>query len=283
MSNTLISWTDTTDNIITVEDGGWWCRRVSAGCDNCYAAALNQNTFFGGNKLDYSGQPPQLVFKEELIKSWQRQTKSKKHFVSSMTDVFGEWVPREWHFKMLDGMWNAPKQTFQLLTKRPEIMRKASLEWMRQWDLPQMPKNIWLGTTVEDCVTAKKRIPVLQSIPTSVRFLSCEPLLEDLGNLDLLNIQWVVVGGESGSGARKCYLKHIYSIVEQCRICDVAVFVKQLGSNPVEERILDFGMPDGSRKKEFERREKFLRDRKGSDISEFPEYLQVRQFPILDG
>lgn len=279
MSNTLISWTDVTDNIITVEGGGWWCRRVSAGCDNCYAAALNQNSFFGGNKLDYSGQPPTLILKEEIIKSWQRQTKPKKHFVASMTDVFGEWVPQEWQFKMLDGMWNAPKQTFQLLTKRPDVMRDRCLSWIQQWDLPQMPNNIWLGTTVEDRVTAKKRIPVLQSIPASVRFLSCEPLLEDLGDLDLSNIQWVIVGGESGFKARECHLKHIHGIVVQCQSRDVAVFVKQLGSYPVEERILNFSMPDGSRKKEFERRENFLRDRKGSDIEDFPDYLKVRDFP----
>ncbi len=130
MSNTQIEWTEVTDNIIVVQGGGWWCRRISAGCDNCYAAALNKNTFYGGNKLDYSGHPPQLILKEQVIKSWAQQRKSKRHFVSSMTDIFGEWVSYEWHSVILSAMVAAPKQTFQLLTKRPDIMSKSCNKWL---------------------------------------------------------------------------------------------------------------------------------------------------------
>jgi protein gp37 len=280
-----IQWTDVTDNIIVADGGGWWCRRISAGCDNCYAATLNQNTFFGGNKLDYSGQSPPLILEEKIIDKWKNQTKPKRHFVASMTDIFGEWVNREWHYKIFDGMLNAPKQTFQILTKRPEIMRNACLDWLKRSELKLMPANIWLGATCENQVTADKRIPVLLSIPASMHFLSCEPLLEDV-DLKLPSVShpaknfWVIVGGESGKNCRPCYLHHIHSIVEQCGRTRTPVFVKQLGSNPVEERILDFGMPDGTRRRENERREIFLGDRKGGDMAEFPEYLQIRQFPV---
>jgi protein gp37 len=213
-----------------------------------------------------------------------------------MTDVFGDWVDIDWQFKMLDGMWNAPKQTFQLLTKRPSNMYVACHRWMKNWDLPRMPNNIWLGTTVENQKAVGDRIRHLRDIPASVRFLSCEPLLEQIDlTLWLDNLHWVIVGGESGFGARPCYLEHIHSIVKQCRSRGVAVFVKQIGSNPVEERVLDFTMPDGSRR-ETEHRENFLRDsvrvsvrsaeaqqrsadRKGGDISEFPNYLQICEFP----
>src|SRR5262245_55416460 len=120
MGETNIEWTDVTDNIIVAEGGGWWCRRISPGCDHCYAEEINQNPFFGGNKLPYRGASPALKLREEIIGGWARQKKSKKHFVASMTDIFGEWVPREMVFKFLDGMLRAPRQTFQLLTKRPQ-------------------------------------------------------------------------------------------------------------------------------------------------------------------
>src|SRR4051812_21118329 len=106
--STAIQWTDETDNIIVAQDGGWWCRKISVGCTNCYAAKLNQSSYFHGNKLPYSGEAPPLKLRTELIESWARQRKAKKHFVASMTDVFGEWVPREWQYTMLDGARNAP-------------------------------------------------------------------------------------------------------------------------------------------------------------------------------
>ncbi|MCC5638875.1 phage Gp37/Gp68 family protein [Nostoc sp. CHAB 5844] len=86
---TNIQWTDLTDNIIRAKDGGWWCRKISPGCANCYSEKLNQNTFFGGNKQPYSGQPPELILDTEIIRKWGFQKKPKKHFVASMTDVFG--------------------------------------------------------------------------------------------------------------------------------------------------------------------------------------------------
>ncbi|MDZ8140487.1 MAG: DUF5131 family protein [Nostoc sp. DedQUE04] len=101
---TNIEWANLTDNIIRAKRGGWWCQKISEGCKNCYSEKLNQNSFFGGNKQPYSGQPPELVLDTETIRKWGFQRKPKKHFVSSMTDVFGEWIPRSWQHEMLDGM-----------------------------------------------------------------------------------------------------------------------------------------------------------------------------------
>lgn len=292
---TSIKWTDTTDNIITVKDGGWWCRKISSGCDNCYAANLNQNTFFGGNKLAYSGQPPALILRRDILWGWARQTKPKKHFVASMTDVFGEWVDIQWHFEILNAMWNAPKQTFQLLTKRPHVMRNVCLQWMQDWDLPRMPDNIWLGTTVENQETANKRIPILLEIPAEVRWLSVEPLLtevdlskwmgcrcpHDCFGKDPHNIycpqsqsyvgskaSWVVVGGESGKDARPCNIDWVRSLVKQCKDASIPVFIKQMGSNPI------FSAADHPGHYPYH-----CITGKGGNIEEFPKHLQIREFP----
>ncbi|HEY3054377.1 MAG TPA: DUF5131 family protein, partial [Thermoanaerobaculia bacterium] len=122
--HTAIEWTDVTDNIIVVKGGGWWCHKISPGCAHCYAARLNQNDFYGGNHLTYGGAPPELVLRDDVLNRWPRQTKPRKHFVSSMTDVAGEWVPRRWIFRYLDAMHASPRQTFQLLTKRGNVLRR---------------------------------------------------------------------------------------------------------------------------------------------------------------
>jgi len=102
MTTTNIQWTDVTDNPIVVADGGWWCKKISEGCANCYAEKLNQNSFYKGNHTAYSGQPPEMKLKRELLASWARMRTPKKHFVSSMTDVFGDWVPLKWQLEILD-------------------------------------------------------------------------------------------------------------------------------------------------------------------------------------
>lgn len=139
MSDSSIEWTDVTDNIIAAVDEhggqrGWWCRKISPECLNCYAEVLNQSDYFNGNKLRYAGEPPVLKLREDIIDGWARQRKSRKHFVASMTDVFGEWVPQSWIFRFLDGMWRAPLQIFQVLTKRAANMRvfeNDGVEWRR--------------------------------------------------------------------------------------------------------------------------------------------------------
>ncbi len=256
MKNSPIEWTEDTDNIIVVEGGGWWCRMISPGCANCYAARLNRNTFYGGNHLPYSGQPPKLLLRRDIIDGWQRQTRPRKHFVASMTDVFGEWVEREWIFYFLDGMLAAPLQTFQVLTKRPAVAARETAAWLEARGRFDLPPNIWIGTSVEDQQRADERIPFLLMIPASVRFLSCEPLL---GPVDLCRIRlnsgccinvletnhigrsgavvewpaisWVIVGGESGPKARPMHPDWPRSLRDQCAIANTPVpfFFKQWG------------------------------------------------------
>lgn len=305
MSTTNIQWTDVTDNIFHVKGGGWWCRMISPGCAHCYAAKINQNSFYGGNKLPYSGAAPEMVLDAELCRSWERMTKPKKHFVASMTDIFGEWVHEENVFYFLDAMHRAPRQTFQLLTKRAEVMKGHILKWLDSRDLAEVPSHMWLGVSVEDQQRADERIPILMSIPAVVRFLSVEPLLGpvDLWDARYANpgggltgavtswghgISWVIIGGESGTNARPCNVDWILPIVKECKAADVACFVKQLGQNAVytaanlelhPSAITDprhFIKLHGSK-----HHPNPLKDKKGGEMSEWPADLQVRQFPTI--
>ena len=161
------------------------------------------------------------------------------------------------------------------------------------WGLP-LP-NVWLGTSIENQQTADKRIPHLLRCPAAVRFVSAEPLL---GEIDLnmacgwkiaigccsdnhpsfgsLGIHWLITGGESGHGARPCNIEHIRSLVEQCHTFDVPVFVKQLGSNAWDDSLIKWGA-------QCAENSLHLKSRKGSDISEWPAELQVRQIPVGGG
>jgi protein gp37 len=257
--NTAIEWTDVTDNIIVVKGGGWWCHKISAGCQHCYAAALNQNDFFGGNHLQYGGTPPKLILREDILERWKRQTKPRKHFVASMTDVFGEWVPREWIFCFLDAMAAASLQTFQILSKRTHIMRREVSAWLEARELDRVPSNMWLGASVEDQEQADLRIPELVQIPGTL-FLSIEPLLgpvsiHGLGWLPPADgscqrdgspaiaqvsrttttqrgsnsVSWVIVGGESGRNARPMHPSWLRWLRDQCTAAGVAFFFKQWG------------------------------------------------------
>jgi protein gp37 len=266
--STAIQWTDVTDNIIVVEGGGWWCRKISPGCANCYAEKLNQSSYFDGNKLKYVGEPPKLKLREEIIAGWERQTKPKKHFVASMTDIFGDWVPQEWVFQFLDGMAAAPLQTFQLLTKRADVMRDQVLAWLRRREFRRVPQNIWLGVSVEDRAR-KDRLEMLSGIQ-AVKFASFEPLLEDLKLVpaEIRMLNWAIIGGESGPDARPCDLEWIRKITATCRAADVAPFVKQLGSAAVQAHAeYDFTL--------------YPSTKKGGDMAEWPEDLRVREFPAL--
>lgn len=200
-TKTNIAWTDVVDNIIVAEDGGWWCRKISPGCANCYAAKLNQNAFYGGNKLQYSGDPPKLKFRADICDGWARQTKPKRHFVASMTDVFGEWVLNEWIVYMLGAMVRAPKQTFLVLTKRPDIAAAAIASFLKLGNEQQLPRNILIGTSVENQKCADERVPQLLRIRAQVRFLSVEPLL---GPIDLESV---------GPNSRT---KHLYGQSQGC-------------------------------------------------------------------
>ena len=240
-ANSKIEWTDDTDNPIVVEDGGWYCTKVSEGCKNCYAESLNHNGYYGGNGLDYKhliSGPPKLHLKREMLAGWAKKTKPKKRFVSSMTDILGEFVPDEWVFEIWDAQLAAPLQTFLDLTKRAERLYQLATRWLEMRGLSSMPPNIWPMVSAENQERANERIPWLYKIPAYVRGLSVEPLLGpvDLG-FSLGYIDWVIVGGESGPGARPMHPEWARSLRNQCQAAGVAFFFKQWGQwYPLSQR-----------------------------------------------
>jgi len=248
MGKSNIEWTDNTYNPIRVKGGGWHCVKVSEGCQHCYAESVNQNSFYGGgNGLKYAHQPvqPELELRRDVLAIWARKTKPSRNFVASMTDVFGEFVPDEWIYEILDAMLAAPLQTFQVLTKRHLNMRSTVKAWCHMRSLDSLPPNIWLGVSVENQARANERIPVLMDTPAIARFLSVEPLIgpvdlepwlyyrSDLFDLQLFEvygkIDWVIVGGESGPKARPMELEWVRTIRDQCKETFTPFFFKQWG------------------------------------------------------
>lgn len=258
--STGISWTDHTANF-------WWgCQRVSPGCEHCYAEELATVR----RKLPVWG-PPSTTARERKKGVWHgvpkwnaaaaRRGVRRRVFVSSMADIFEDHPQvAPWRAEALALLERCTALDVQLLTKRPENIRAmVPAHWLTSW-----PSHVWVGTTVEDQKRADQRIPHLLSVPARVRFLSCEPLLEDVnlhsfrdadGALlfplehhraeklpppfagsritDHPGLQWVIVGGESGRNARHFDVAWARSIVEQCQRARVPVFVKQMGDRPV--------------------------------------------------
>jgi len=153
-----------------------------------------------------------------LPKSWRLP---RTIFVNSMSDLFHENVPDDYVREVFDVMVDCPQHTFQVLTKRPE--RTLTLADRLPW-----PKNVWMGTSVESA-RYYRRIKLLQTVPAAVRFLSCEPLLGPLPDMPLDHIHWVIVGGESGPGARPMEADWVTQIREQCEASRVPFFFKQWG------------------------------------------------------
>ncbi len=232
-----IEWTDDTDNIIVAEGGGWWCRMISEGCVNCYAAKLNLNAFYGGNGRAYSGKAPPLVLREDILTGWARQTRARLHFVASMTDVFGEWVPREMQFKFLDAMAAAPNQIFQVLTKRAEVMRSATQAWCDARGQQDLPANIWCGVSVENQEWADARLDAFRAVPALFKFVSYEPALGPVDWRGWDFVSQIISGGESGPGARPSHPNWHRNTRDWCADNGVAYFFKQWGEWLVLDRI----------------------------------------------
>ena len=212
-ANSSIEWTEMTWNPVT------GCTKISQGCKHCYAErmanrlhAMGSDRYRNGFRLTLH---PDLI---ELPKTWK---KPRVVFVNSMSDLFHEDVPADFIRRIFETMEACPQHTFQVLTKRSERLRKLgpSLSW---------PSNVWMGVSVENA-PATKRIPDLLSVPGQVRFLSCEPLIGPLEDLPLNGIHWVIVGGESGPGARRMNPEWAKSIHRQCRQAAVPFFFKQWG------------------------------------------------------
>jgi protein gp37 len=244
--------------------------------------------------LAYTAQNTERVetfISEKILLDPLRWTKPRRIFVCSMTDLFGEWVSDEQLDRIFAVMALAPQHTFLVLTKRAERMREylsapkilsrlaqalpgRGIVGYSPWPL----LNVWLGVSVEDQRRADERIPHLLATPAAARWLSIEPMLEAIdlswlpqtGTEELpghylrdKGISWIVVGGESGPHARPFDLEWGRSLIRQCRAASVLVFVKQIGSKPVNGQ--GNGYP--------------VYDAKGGDMSEWPADMRIREFP----
>jgi protein gp37 len=214
MKTTKIEWTDSTWNPIT------GCTKISEGCKNCYAELMTKRLVAMGQDKYKNGF--KVTTHENTLSIPLQWKKSHKIFVCSMSDLFHEDVPFSFIDKVMNIIISTPQHQYQLLTKRAENME-------RYFHNKTVPSNIWLGVTVES-QEVKNRISFLNKIDATIRFLSCEPLLEDLGELDLSYIDWVIVGGESGNKARPMKQEWILSIEKQSKANDVAFFFKQWGT-----------------------------------------------------
>ncbi len=253
MSKTEIQWTDFTWNPVT------GCNKISAGCKNCYAESI-ANRFWKDRKFT------DVVCHEDRLGQPLKIKKPSMIFVNSMSDLFHEKVPFTFIDSVYEIMGYSTQHIFQILTKRPE----RALEYYNwthifkawgEWD------NIWLGVSVENQETANKRIPLLQNIPAKIRFLSVEPMLEEIkighllqGDVSIRGVDeffkhrtnWVIIGCESGAKKRECKIEWVEKLVKECREAPIPTFVKQLQIN----------------------------DKVIKNIYEFPKHLQIRNYPL---
>ncbi len=301
-----IEWTDSTWNPVR------GCIKVSPGCKHCYAET------FAERWRGIAGHPYERGFDPRLVPDKLgeplRWRKGRRIFVNSMSDLFQEAVPDDYIAAVFGVMMFARRHTFQVLTKRAERlpawttalqadpirlfkgmeqhgikevasgfgpftmnaspMATAAIMQGIPWPLP----NVHLGVSVEDRRFGVPRIEHLRNAPAAVRFLSIEPLLEDVGTLDLTGIHQVIVGGESGNGARPCEVDWIRNVVRQARAAGVAVFVKQVGaaySDPINS-VAGRKLKVDTRLVQIGRR---LKSSKGGDMAEWPADLRIREFP----
>lgn len=214
MAETKIEWTDKTWNPVT------GCTKKSEGCVHCYAEVMARR-LKGMGKLKYQNGFKLTLHPDDLNepKKWSRP---HNVFVCSMGDLFHEEVPFDFVDKVMDTIRETPQHRFQILTKRASRMEQY-------FSTHVTPDNVWLGVTVEVQRT-KTRIDHLRHLKAPVRFLSCEPLLEDLGTIYLDGIDWVIVGGESGPQARLMKEDWVLNIKRQAEDAHIAFFFKQWGT-----------------------------------------------------
>ena len=221
-----IEWTDATWNPVS------GCRVISAGCTNCYAMrmaarleAMEHPSYAGttrksGGRYVWTGKVHLLEQQLDAPLSWK---KPRLVFVNSMSDLFQDNVPFEYVERVWSVMEKAQLHTFQILTKQPD----RAAEFLRARERPALP-NVWMGTSVED-ERVVHRIEQLRQCDAAVRFISFEPLIGQVGAADLTNIDWAIVGGESGPNSRPLELRWVDEIFETCRSYGVYFFFKQWG------------------------------------------------------
>jgi protein gp37 len=226
MAETSIEWTDATWNPVA------GCTIVSAGCTNCYAMRMASRldamgvekyrdlTRKSGNRSVWTGH---VTLDESALNVPLRWRRPRKIFVNSMSDLFQEAVPAFFIRKIWDVMQHTPHHIYQVLTKRSDRMKTV----LSGGEFPLLP-NVWLGTSVEDGATIK-RLDDLRQTPAAIRFVSFEPLIESVADADLRQIDWAIVGGESGPRARPIDEIWVSEIQSMCREHSTAFFFKQWG------------------------------------------------------
>jgi len=220
-TKTQIEWTEQTWNPTT------GCTKVSAGCKHCYAEVMAKRLkAMGANGYDNGFK---LSLMHDRLEQPIKRKKPTTYFVNSMSDLFHENVPFDFINKVFETIKQTPQHNYQILTKRENQL-------LKYFENRKVPDNVWLGVSVENIKEGLPRIEVLKTIPAKIRFLSIEPLLEDLGAVDFSGIHWVIVGGESGSKARKMIKVWVENIQKQCNEQDIAFFFKQWGAWGADEK-----------------------------------------------
>jgi protein gp37 len=213
-TQTSIEWTEQTWNPAV------GCSKVSPACVHCYAEAMAKRLQAMGVTGYENGFA--LTLLPNRLEEPLKRTKPTIYFVNSMSDLFHEGIPDDYILQVFEVIRRAPQHTFQVLTKRAERM----VEFFRN---VEPPRNAWLGVTVENREHGLPRLDLLRQVLVNIRFASVEPLLEDLGELNLNGIQWVIVGGESGPKARPMKQEWVLNIKRQCEEQHSAFFFKQWG------------------------------------------------------
>jgi len=302
---TKIQWADHTFN-------PWiGCAKVSPGCEHCYAEAL-MDTRWGKARWGQAGTRVRTSDANwRLPLKWNRAAEKagerRRVFCASLCDVFEEnkKVAR-WRYQLADLIFWTEHLAWLILTKRPENIKKL---WRLEYGANEqyLPRNVWLGVSVENQEQADKRIPLLLQCPAAVRFVSVEPLLgpvdldnvtfskwtrgsvlegggitteprcmgQTIPNCSVPVVDWVIVGGESGPNARPCSIEWIRSIRDQCKAAGVPCFIKQIGREAYDlagDHLMANGEPPVGTYLD-------LHDSKGGDPTEWPEDLRVREFP----
>lgn len=238
MSQTKIEWTETTWNPTT------GCTKISPGCKNCYAERMtNRLQLMGVSKYERGFE---FAIHPEIVNDPYSWKTPRTVFVNSMSDLFHDSMPLEFLQQVFKTMVENPRHTFQILTKRANRLKELNscLPWS---------KNIWMGVTVES-IDCTNRIDYLRNSDAFVKFLSLEPLLSDLGLLDLSKIDWVIAGGESGPGSRPMEEEWVLSIKNGCKNQKVPFFFKQWGGTNKKKagRILEGKIWNNMPKKQLE-------------------------------
>lgn len=215
--NSAIEWTDATWNPVT------GCTKISAGCDNCYAARFSER--FRGVRGHPFEMGFDLTLRPQRLKQPLEWKRPRMIFVNSMSDLFHKDIPKAHIEAVFDTMERADWHVYQVLTKRSSLMQKFVNDRYRD---RKAPRHIWFGVSIENAQAAS-RIAHLQKANAAVRFLSVEPLIAAIGRLDLHGVDWVIVGGESGPHARPMDPAWAIDVRDQCVAARVAFFFKQWG------------------------------------------------------